>query len=281
MPLFATFKKPLIVAVCVAPDAKTISQSALQSITAGADVVEVNVAQLSDAEIARVNLPPEFPYYVVCRRRKFMALYGLDWSVLPERDDQARMGLLSSMIDRGARALDMECDTFDSSGGIIPDSLPDEMQELSVKEIPVRLQMDVIDSCRQRNAEVILSCHSRSALTSTHVLSLAGLMTDRGADVIKIVNSHNDPMYCPTALSAIIKLRESIPIPFLVTSVGPLSGVLRMAGCYLGNSYVFCRAEGQSFSYPDHPAIGRVRELWRLFPPGLTSEDASPQTGNF
>lgn len=267
MPLFASLEKPLIVAVCVAPDARTTRESCLESIAAGASVVEVNLAQLSDAEIARVKLPPELPYYVVCRRRKFMSVYGLDWTALPERNDEARMMLLSSMIDRGARALDMECDTFEPGRGIVPDTLPAEMQELSVSETAVRLQRDQIKSCGQRDAEVILSCHSGTALTTNHVLSLARLMADRGADVIKIVNRHVDSAYCSEALNAIIKLRETISTPFLVTSVGPLSSMLRMAGCYVGNAYVFCRAEGGGFAYPDHPAIRRVRELWRLFPP--------------
>ncbi|HEX2270788.1 MAG TPA: type I 3-dehydroquinate dehydratase [Pyrinomonadaceae bacterium] len=266
MPLFATLEKPLIVAVCVANDARTTVESAVRSIAAGADLVEVNVAQLSDAEIFKLDLPPELPCYVVCRRRKFMSVYGLEWRALPERHDEARMLLLSSLIDSGAQGFDMECDTFADGSGVIPEPLPAELQELSVGETPVRLQMDLINACRARNAEVILSCHSGTALTTAQTLALAGLMAGRGAGVIKIVNSHQDATYCGEALNAIIRMRETISIPFLVTSVGPFSNVLRMAGCYLGNSYVFCRAEGQSAFYPDHPPIAHVRELWRLFP---------------
>jgi 3-dehydroquinate dehydratase len=267
MSLFSKLETPAIVAVCVARDARTTVNSALASIAAGADLVEVNVAQLADAEIARLDFPPELPYYVVCRRRKFMSVYGLEWSELPERHDGARLEILSALIDRGARALDIECDTFEHGRAVIPETLPAETKEFSLGETAVRLQAEVIDAVRARNADVILSCHSGVGLTAGETLSLAQLMAERGAGVIKIVNSHVDATYCTEILKGIIKMRERISQPFLVTSVGPVSSVLRMTGCYLGNSYVFCRAEGQSAFYADHPAIDQVRELWRLFPP--------------
>jgi 3-dehydroquinate dehydratase len=267
MPLLATVKTPLIVAVCVAQDAKTTIESVVRSVAVGADVVEVNVAQLSDAEIGELEFPPELPSYVVCRRRKFMTVYGLQWRALPERDDETRMSLLSWLIDRGARGLDMECDTFASGEGVIPDTLPAETQEVTICEAAVRRQMELIDSCRQRNAEVVLSCHSGTPLTANQIVSLARLMADRGAGAIKIVNHHIEPSYCAEAINGIVEMRARFSTPFLITSVGPLSSVLRMAGCYLGNSYVFCRAEGRSSFYPNHPAIRQVRELWALFPP--------------
>jgi 3-dehydroquinate dehydratase len=267
MPLFSTHKTPSIVAACVARDARATVESVVASISAGADVVEVNVAQLSHVEIGRLHLPRDLPYYVVCRRRKFMSVYGLAWEELPERQDEERMLLLSSLVDRGARALDMECDTFEHDTAVVPDTLPADVKEFSVRETVVRLQKELIDDCRARNAEVILSCHSGTALTASQTLSLAKLMDERGAGIIKIVNSHSDATYGVEPLKTIMKMRESISKPFFVTSVGRHSSVLRMAGSYVGNSYVFCRAEGDSAFYPDHPPIASVRELWKLFPP--------------
>jgi 3-dehydroquinate dehydratase len=269
MTFFAALPKPFIVAVCVAGSAETTIDCVRQSVCAGADVVEVNLAQLADSDIARLHIPEELPYYVVCRRREFMAAYGLEWTTLTERADDVRMRLSSSMIDKGARAIDIECDTFDSSSPEIPPALPADLRELSVREQSVQAQKEVIHSCRTRNAEVILSCHSGLSLTTAETLALAQIMAGRGADVIKIVNRHADLESGAEALKAIVGMRRLFQCPFLMTSIGPLSSLVRLAGCYAGNSYTFCRAEGPSAYYPEHPTIEKVRHLWKLFPVGL------------
>ena len=266
MTFLESLRKPFIVAVCVASDAETTIECVRQSVSAGADVVEVNLAQLTNSEASKLHVPTELPYYVVCRRRKFMSAYGLDCTSLPERADEARMRLASSMIDKGARALDMECDTFETSNPQVPPSLPADLRELTVRETAVQAQVELIESCHKRRAEVILSCHSGVALTASQTLSLAQVMAGIGGDVIKIVNSHDDAEYCAEGLKGIIGMRRILSTPFMLTSVGPLSSVLRLAGCYVGNSYTFCRSEGPGFYYPDHPTIESVRELWKMFP---------------
>jgi 3-dehydroquinate dehydratase len=264
--LFAGSPKPLIVAVCVAADARATADCAERSVRAGADIVEVNLAQLPDPEIAALRIPEGTPFYITCRRNEFMSAYGLNPSLLPERDDAARMHVCTRMLERGARAIDMELDTFAEAGEGVPEPFPAGMRELSVSGAAVAGQSEVIADSHARGAEVILSCHSGLPLGASMTVRLAELMAGRGADVIKIVNSHHAAEYFAAAAEAIMGIRRSVTQPFLMTSVGPLSSALRLAGCYLGNSYTFCRAEGATAYYADHPPIASVSTLWNLFP---------------
>jgi hypothetical protein len=260
-------RKPLIVAVCVATDARATADCVERSVRAGANIVEVNLAQLPDPEIDGLRIPEVAPFYVTCRRKGFMSVYGLNPALLPEREDAERMHVCARMLERGALAVDMELDTFAQAGEGMPEPFPAGMRELSVSGAAVAGQSEVIAACHARGAGVILSCHSGLPLNASLTVRLAELMADRGADVIKIVNRHHTAEYFAAAAEAIMGIRRNVKQPFLMTSMGPLSDTLRMAGCYLGNSYTFCRAEGATAYYADHPPIATVRTLWNMFPP--------------
>jgi 3-dehydroquinate dehydratase len=259
---------PVIVAVCVAQDAASTREAACRSVAEGADIVEVNLAQLSDYEIAQLDLARNLPYYVVCRRRSFMHVYGLEPSSLPARTDEMRMRVCLDMVHRGARALDMECDTFSGEDKQIPRSLPVDLGEFAASRETVQTQQLIIKQCEQSGAEVILSCHAGRALEQAQAVTLAGLMAERGGHLIKIVTQHSDPEYPTQLIATISEVRRSIPVPFILISMGPCSALLRVLGGYLGNAGVYCRAEGPSASFRDHSPISSLREIWRLLPPG-------------
>jgi 3-dehydroquinate dehydratase len=258
---------PLIVAVCVAPNAKDTYEAASRSIASGANIVEVNLAQLSDHEIALVRLPKNLPYYVVCRRRRFMSAYGLDPSSLPARNDELRMRVCLDMVHRGARALDMECDTFSRKEKQIPKSLPSDLSEFAASREAVQAQQLVMKKCRRAGAAIILSCHAGRPLKQQHAVTLAELMAKRGANLIKIVTQHSDAEYAARLICTIAEVRRIVPVPFILVSMGPRSAPLRVLGSYSGNAGVFCRADGPSARFRDHSSISSLREIWRLLPP--------------
>ena len=253
--------KPFIVAVCVARGPKTTAECVRRSIEAGADIVEVNLAQLADAAIREIRIDPRLPYYVACRRCEFMRVYGLAPRLLPIRDDKVRMGISLEMIERGARALDMECDCFADGRETVPDPLPPGTTELASSAQAVASQRRIIEACRRKGREVILSCHSGQALTANQTLALGRIMERRGAAVIKIVNRHRRPEYATEIAHAILKFKQRISAPFLIASMGPLGDALRLLGCALGNSYVFCRAEGASAAFRGHPPISAMSAI--------------------
>ncbi len=260
---FAEHAKPFIAAVCVARDAEDTAECVRRSIGAGADIVEVNVAQLTEAELQKIKVERKLPYYVVCRRRGFMRLYGLAPKSLPIRDDEARLRISLQMVGRGSRALDMECDCFAGRREIVPDPLPPGTAELATSAQAVAAQRRIIDATRRGGGEVILSCHSGQPLTAAQTLALGRIMATRGGDVIKIVNRHRRPEYATEVVGAILKLRQAVSVPLLITSRGPLGEALRLFGCALGNSYVFCRAEGPSAVFEYHLPISTVRATWK------------------
>jgi len=267
--------RPVIIAVCVARDARTTLDSAERSIAAGADIVELNIAQLSDRQIDLLQLPTALPHYVVCRRRHFMKVYGIEPGSLADRNDQRRMELCLQMVQAGARALDMECDTFTRGENQIPKFLPPDLRELSDREDVVHAQQKVMEKGKQNGANIVLSCHTGLPLAKEQCIKLARLMAARGADAVKIVTAHTDPDYAEWIPSVILEMRRSVSIPFIFISMGPGSRILRAIGPYLGNAGVYCRAGSPSEFFPDHFPIQMLRDMWQLLPPQAKNESGA------
>jgi hypothetical protein len=110
---FSKLPRPFIGRVCIAPDSASTQTCVEQSLVAAADVVEVNIAQLSDREISHISFL-DLRCYVVCRRREFVKIYRLDPESFPVRTDEERMSDGLELVARGAAGLDIECDTFRS-----------------------------------------------------------------------------------------------------------------------------------------------------------------------
>lgn len=112
----------------------------------------------------------------------------------------------------------------------------------------------------------MISCHTGNALSAGQVLRLAGVMRDRGTDLIKIIQQHKSAEHCPEIWKAAFELRAKLGRPFVLLSSGPGDTLLRWLACHLGSSYAFVRPSGARYFFAGHPPMEAMRQLWRTMP---------------
>jgi len=273
----STIVPPFVISVICEPTPAGVASAIENSSKNGASIIELNIAQIFARDLGKIErliAQSDTPIYTACRRRNFMPLYGYEVSELQLLDDEDRIGRQLQLLDHSV-AIDMEFDTFAGGDAHVLSGLPAATRECSQSESSLRRQSDVIDEVHSKDLDVVLSCHTALPLTESETLHLAMSMQERGADVIKIVNSHTDADYCPEIWKTILTLRSHLRCPFVLLSMGPGSILIRRMACHLGCSYTFARPAGVRYFYPEHETIADLEKLFSCFPPYLSFGPAS------
>jgi len=273
----AGLPRPFIVAVVTDRDPAAALATMRLARIEGAHAAELNLPLLADADpvaltaaMRGAGLVP----YVTCRRRAFMAVYGVDPATLPEWPDDERMARQLAATDLGAAAIDIEMDTFDPRPAP-PRGTPEALAFAATRGVPAEWSHDPTAIARQREivaaahaagADVIVSCHTGRPCTTETLVAIATDAVDRGADLVKIVSP------CPTRadLYALLEANtccaQSLPAPVSIIGAGAAGDFSRLLGPHFGAAWAIAQLTFTPGGFHPQPLIAQVRETIRLVP---------------
>lgn len=255
-----------------------------------AAIAEMRAAALDGAHAFEINLPPlanatedalrsvfcavERPVYTSCRRADFMTVYGLPRDEMPDWDDETRINRQLDAIRLGARAIDMEMDTFDprpapplgTSASIAAASEAGEPFELTDNPPALARQQEVIAQAHDLGAEVVLSCHTGRPQRTEGLVSIGTEAVNRGADLLKIVTPCRDTGDLLEVFKASAALSGEIPIPFTLIGAGPAGQLSRSIGVNFGSSWAIGQRQFTPGGFHPQPLVAHLRETMRLIP---------------
>jgi 3-dehydroquinate dehydratase len=278
-----SISRPYLVSVICEQDVGALAQAVEDSVKGGADAIEMNLSQLPDyelEEVARLVTGLPIPVYTACRRRDFMAVYGHSISELVHLDDEKRIERQLRLLEP-AVCIDMEFDTFAADEAEVLPGLPLGATECAQSDYSKERQREIIEAIHSKGLEVVLSSHTSAALAEFQIVALAQTMRMRGADIIKIINTHAEAGYCAEIFKATLTLRSILSCPFVLSSMGPGSTILRWMACHFGCTYTFCRVPNLKYFYQGHPKLTELRRLFVDFPPEVAlkeTADGDPKT---
>lgn len=276
-PHLSQLPRPFIVAVITDRDPAAAMATMRLAALDGADACELNLPALgpmSGADLATLLATAPTPVYTTARRREFMTVYGIDIANLPDWDDEERMERQLAAIPLGARAIDIEMDTF-APQPAPPLGTEEAMAFATTTGPPAELAEDAAAIARQREvaarahelgAEVLFSCHTGRPQETASLLAIAATARDRGADLVKIVTP------CPTlpdlfaVLTASTRLATELPIPCTVVGAGPGGDISRTIGVNFGAAWALGQQTLTPGGFHPQPLVAHLRETIRLIP---------------
>lgn len=273
----AGLPRPFIVAVVTDRDPAAALATMRLARLEGAHAAELNLPLLADADPAAfraalrgAGLVP----YVTCRRRAFMAVYGVDPATLPAWSDDERMARQLAAIDLGAQAIDIEMDTFDprpspplgTPAALAFATTPGDPAEWSHDPVAISRQREVVARAHQAGADVIVSCHTGRPCGADTLVAIAADAVARGADLVKIVSP------CPARsdlydlLEANTRCAQTLPVPVAIVGAGPAGDLSRLLGTHFGAGWAIAQLTLTPGGFHPQPLIAQVRETLRLVP---------------
>lgn len=240
----------------------------------GASAFEVHLPLLgfpSDAELERLSDATACPIYATCRRDAFYELLGADDVV--ELSETERTDRLVAAVEAGLDGIDMELDTFDRQPG--PGSFTESAiesyaedpetgpAEISDDPNAIDQQQAVIDRVHQAGGDVILSAHTYTHLSPAEALAIAERMTDRGADLCKIVGVDRTLDEGLETLEAHLRLNEAETAPYALMAIGDPGRIVRPISPMFGSAWVFAQPELVPGGFHSWPLVENAREILR------------------
>lgn len=276
VPRLSELARPFIVAVVTDRDAASAEATMHGAALDGAHAFEVNLPAMPRAtpgDLRALCAATGRPVYTTCRRRAFMTVYGMLEAEMPAWDDEERMARQLAAIPLGARAIDMEMDTFDPRPAPPPGSAEEsraatagDPAEFTDDAVAVARQRDVARRAKNHGAEVLFSCHTGRPQSVESLVSIGLAARERGADLVKIVSPCGtvDDLYA--ALEATRRLAGCLGLPFTLIGSGPAGDVSRIVGVNFGSSWAIGQLAFRPGSFHPQPLVGQLRETMRLIP---------------
>jgi hypothetical protein len=276
-PLLTQLPRPFIVAVVTDRDPAAALATMRLAALEGARAMELNLPLLADVDAAALgDLIAAAPgvVYTSCRRRDFMRVYGIDPAALSEWSDDERMERQLAAVAAGARAIDVEMDTFDPRPAP-PLGTPEatawaaetgEPAELSLDPAAVARQSEVARAARAAGAEAIFSCHTGRPQSVDGLLRIARLAAERGADLVKIVSRCATSADLYAVFEATRRLAGCSPIPFTLIGAGPAGDLSRIIGVNFGACWAIGQLTLTPGGFHPQPLVAQLRETMRLIP---------------
>ena len=269
--------RPFIVAVVTDREPAAAVATMRLALLDGAHACEVNLPALGErdaGELAAVFAATAAPAYTTARRRDFMTVYGFAVDELPNWDDEARMERQLATVPLGARAIDIELDTFDprpapplgSTEAAEFAATVGPPAELSEEPAAVARQREAAARVRDLGAEALFSCHTGRPQPTESLVEIAAVARGRGADLVKIVTP------CPTlsdlfaALDASARLARESPIPCTVVGAGAAGDISRVVGVNFGAAWAIGQQTLVPGGFHPQPLVAHLRETIRLIP---------------
>jgi len=240
----------------------------------GADVFEVHLPLLGfpdQTELNRLQSATSRPIYATCRRDSFYRLLGTDNVV--SLTDRERTDRLVSAVESGLAGIDVELDTFDCTPG--PSSFTEQaideyasdpdtgLAEVTDDADAVAAQEALVDRVHDAGGDVVLSAHTYKHLTPETAVAIAERMTDRGADLCKLVGVDRTLEEGLDTLQAHLDLNESDCAPYALMAIGDPSRIIRPMSPMFGSAWVFAQPELVPGGFHSWPLVDNAREILR------------------
>lgn len=240
----------------------------------GARAFEVHLPLLDVPDrkvIAELTAATAAPMYATCRRGTFYELLGAGGSV--DLTDAERTGVLLDAVEAGFDGVDVELDAFDPTGG--PDEFsagairryaddPDApLAQVSDDPDAVERQRAFVDAVHERDADVMLSAHTYRHLDPDDAVAIAERMTDRGADLCKIVGVDRDMDEAVDTIQGHLRLNEADTAPYSLMAIGDPSRIVRPISPMLGSAWVFAQPDLRPGGFHSWPLVENAREVLR------------------
>ena len=173
-------------------------------------------------------------------------------------DDEGRYALLRQAAEAGAGMIDLIGDQFAPA--------PDECTH---DPAAIARQKECIAELHSMGAKVIMSSHPLRPMKTAEVLRQLREFADRGADVVKLVETADTPEEFAESIRTTCALQRELDRPFVHLCGGRFASLQRPLGLKLGVAITF----GVHEYYPDRPynqpLVRSLLEIQRIFPAPL------------
>lgn len=166
-------------------------------------------------------------------------------------------------IKAGANCVDIPANSFDfnsersliNSNYSFASALP---CEVSVDREAVKRQIDLIKEIHNYGGEVLISAHIKTWLAKQQTLDLGEELSNRGADIIKIINYCKCVENIPEMLDTTIQLKKKIGKKILYQPNDCYGKLLRQIEWMFGSSMILCHNRYTEVSLLNKPLIKDV-----------------------
>lgn len=237
---FLKYDKPLLTAMiqCLTPQA--CIEKIKASLADGADALGVQLCRIKKEYRTKEILTEIFK---ACEGKPIYVTSYREWESEDLSYDECAELLLMA-VDAGATLCDVMGDMFETSPQF----------QLAESEEAIKKQKDLIAEIHRRGAEVIMSSHTFKSTTLDENLMIAKAHVERGADIIKIVNSADDVTEVPKYIDAIQKILQMTDkkLLFLVSGEGQ---IIRYIGPNFGVCMYLCVQNRSPLDTPEQPLL--------------------------
>lgn len=230
---------------CVTPEECVIKIKA--SLADGAEALGVQLCRIKRELRTKENLAKIFeaceerPIYVTSYRHSENDGYT----------DEECVGVLLLALECGATMLDIMGDMYDRGA----------KYELTENPAAVKKQKALINKIHSSGGEVLMSSHTGNNLAVEETLKIARAHEDRGADVIKIVNTTKDIEDLPKSMETINTIYKTVNKKFLYLESGPTQNIVRQVGANLGVCMYLCCQYHGPFDTVEQPDLRRIKAV--------------------
>ncbi|MDD3334336.1 MAG: type I 3-dehydroquinate dehydratase [Eubacteriales bacterium] len=222
-PTFLHHEKPLLAAMIESVGLRECLSDMRIAEHDGADALAVDLAMLDPAcrqpkEMAQIIRATGLP----------LLFYTYRNYTLANADDDERAVLQLRAAELGAACCDVMGDLFD----------PNERQ-LTCDPAAVDKQKRLIVGLHEAGAEVIMSSHLKTPMSTASVLEQMQRMAERGADIAKLIAYADTPEQFAAAVDTTRILKEKLPIPFIHLCSGRFGPLHRYNAVLLGSLLTF------------------------------------------
>lgn len=246
MATFLKYDKPLLTAMIQCPTPDECIAKIKASLDGGADALGIQLCKLKKEYRTKEILTKIFnscngkPIYVTSYR------YGESEGFTD--DECAELLLLA--LDCGATLCDIMGDMFQRS----------PQYEVATDEYAIKKQKSLIEEIHKRGGEVLMSSHTFKSTTLEENLMIAKAHTDRGADIIKIVNTAQSHDEIPKYIDAIQKITAMTDkkLLFLVSGEGQ---IIRYIGPNFGVCMYLCVESHGILDTPEQPVLKHIKQI--------------------
>ena len=240
-PTFLTYDKPLLTCMVQGEDPDRIEK--LMSLSEGADAFGMQFCQMKKEY--RTKQVYKRLFLSAAPRPVYVTNYR--YNTNEGKSDEQLAAELIELAECGATLCDVMGDCFDRCEG-----------ELTMNEIAVEKQIELINTLHKKGAEVLMSSHVFKFTPAERVLEIALEHQRRGADICKIVTGADSAEQEIENLRIINMLKETLDIPFLFLNVGECHIIRRIGGA-LGCCMYLCVHEHDKLATKEQPLLADVK----------------------
>ena len=245
-PTFLIYQRPLLCAMIQCPTPDECIEKIRRSIAGGADALGIQLCKLekqyrTETELKRIFAACEGkPIYITSYRSG----HSKDLS------DEECAALLIKGIRCGATLADVMGDMFDQGA----------LYELSTDTLAIEKQKALIAEIHAMGGEVLMSCHTKHALSVEDNLMIAKAQEERGADILKIVDVAESKSEIPSYIKSIQKIVADTDkkLLFLVSGEGR---IIRYIGPNFGVCMYLCVESHGELDTKEQPTLKKIKAV--------------------